>query len=332
MAIRLLTSAEDLERYNIWIKAHAHGTLWQSLEWKTYQEALGRKTRLYVDEDENEIVASALISIDTTAMKLSTWDIARGPIFDESRIKNQELRIPQVLVDQIITDAKHEGAMTVFFSPQEKLAAQSSMLQASLRHEKPEATVMIDLTKSPDELLEQMHQKGRYNIRLAEKKGVVVEQSADVYAFTQLIKKTSERDGFTPPSARTYEKFLRQLPGSFLLLAYAPGTDQPIGGLIGTIWNGTGIYYYGASDHAQRALMAPYALQWTAMQFCKQQGATQYDLFGTAPTDDPNHPWAGVTDFKKKFGGIIITYPPEQQIVLKPTAAAAIAMKRRIFG
>jgi lipid II:glycine glycyltransferase (peptidoglycan interpeptide bridge formation enzyme) len=78
--------------------------------------------------------------------------------------------------------------------------------------------------------------------------------------------------------------------------------------------------------------MAPYLLQWHAMQHCRAQGCTQYDLFGIAPEGSTNHPWAGVTDFKAKFGGTYVSYPPEQQIVLRPMMKKALEMKRRIVG
>lgn len=330
MAIRILTDQANLIRYDAWIKAHPHGSLWQSLEWKAFQESLGREVHMYIDELHDEIISSALVIIDTNSMKLTTWDIPRGPV--KAMSSKQETGSMDMLLMQIMEDAKASNVMSLFLSPQEPLTADHLPLTTSNRHQQPDATIMVDLRLPLDDILNQMHTKGRYNIRLAEKKGIVVEQSADVYAFTQLIKKTSDRDGFTPPTPKTYETFLRNLPGSFLLLAYAPGIDAPIGGLMGVIWNGTGVYYYGGSDHEHRALMAPYAMQWTAMQFCKLQGCHSYDLFGIAPSDAVDHPWSGVTDFKRKFGGTVITYPPEQQIILRPWTTKALALKRKLFG
>jgi len=82
------------------------------------------------------------------------------------------------------------------------------------------------------------------------------------------------------------------------------------------IWNGTGVYYYGASSYEDRALMAPYLLQWEAMKICKAEGCTKYDLLGISHPDTKKDPWEGISDFKRKFGGEVITYPPEQVLML----------------
>jgi lipid II:glycine glycyltransferase (peptidoglycan interpeptide bridge formation enzyme) len=93
------------------------------------------------------------------------------------------------------------------------------------------------------------------------------------------------------------------------------------------------IYYYGASASAGRELMAPYALQWAAMRQAKALGATSYDLLGIAPPGTgPMHPWAGISDFKRKFGGTLVTYLPERQITLRPLTHAALQAKRRWLG
>ncbi len=332
MPIRQLSSTADLERYHAWVSSHPHGSLWQSPGWKTYQEALGRTVKIYVDEEAGQIRASALVVVDRTTGGLSTWEIPRGPVFS-----GQQSVIS--LMEAIKRDAKTEKAMTLLLSPMTELTTNLWPLTASRRHVHPEATRIIDLTGSEEQILAQMKQKGRYNIRLSEKNGVTVEQSAYVAAFARLMDDTAKRDGFRPSGEKTYAAFLKNVPGSFLLLAYGPagsqqpkGAPRPVAGLIGAMWGTTGIYYYGASDHEHRELMAPYLLQWRAMQFCKAQGATQYDLFGVAPEGAIEHPWSGVSEFKAKFGGTVMNYPPEQEIVLKPMTKMLLGLKRKILG
>jgi lipid II:glycine glycyltransferase (peptidoglycan interpeptide bridge formation enzyme) len=356
VAIRQLSSPADLKEYDRWAKAHSQGTLWQSLEWKTYQEALGREVRIYADGDP--ITTSALVVIDKTTFGWSTWDIPRGPI----GMKNEELRMKN-FEDEIIRHASLEKCISLFCSPSQVILHSSFFIHNSPRSEQPPATRIIDLTQSEEAILAQMKQKGRYNIRLAEKHGVKVEQSTDIDAFTRLAAETALRDGFTAPPASRYQKFLESLPDAFLLLAYGPNRN-PIAGLLGTIWpahrssqsvggNGTGIYYYGASDYAHRALMAPYLLQWEAMKLSKTKGCTSYDLLGiAAPTNcklqiaehTKGRPsaicnvqssfstWSGITRFKEQFGGTVVEYPPEQQILLKPWVNKALEWKRKILG
>ena len=333
MEIRLLSAAEDSETYRKWVGGHPQGSLWQSVEWKQYQEALGRETRVYVELNGPEIVASALVIIDRTSFGFCTWDVPRGPLF-ESRILNTESW--EALLEKIIEDAKREKCLSIYTSPQSPLEIQDSefKIRESGRHEQPDATRIVDLTKTEDEILTQMHQKGRYNIKVAQKHAVQIVETHDARPFATLLESTAERDGFRGPSARQLTTMLKNLPGCFLLLSYAPdNTQEPIGGLLGVVWHGTAIYYYGGSDYAHRALMAPYLLQWEAMRRSKAAGCVRYDLLGVAPPDAPeDHLWQGISGFKEKFGGEVIVYPHEQEVPLRPWAKRALWMKRKMLG
>lgn len=322
---RLLSEAIELASYDRWT-ASVRAPLWQSMAWKTFQETLGRNVRVYVAEREGATVASALVIVDRTLWNLCAWDIPRGPLWTD---RDAAL----ALLDVIRSDAVRDHCLSITYSPLEPLHVTDA--RPSGRHEQPEATRVLDLTATEDTLLAQMHPKGRYNIRVAEKHGVCVEVSSGVEAFHRLLRSTGERDQFGIRPLSHYKTFLDALPGSFLLLAFQGATDrqQPIAGLLGVIHGSEGIYYYGASSYAHRALMAPYALQWAAIRRCKAAGCTTYDLLGIAPSDAyKGHPWTGVSAFKEKFGGRVVTYPREQQIVLRPTMNAILKLKRRILG
>lgn len=341
MNIRLLSQPADMRRYGQWIAAHPQGTLWQSLERRAYLEALGKEVRIYAAEEAGNIIASALIAIDRTAFGLRTWEIPRGPVFGSKthpETKNQ--KILEALLECIVTDAKRDRCLTLSLSPVAEMTSGIWPLRPSRRCVHCEATRILDLAQPEEAILAQMKPKGRYNIRIAEKHGVTVRQSDDIDAFYTLVQETAHRDGFTPLPKEKYHAFLHQLPGSFLLTASLPNptphspfpTPTTIASLLGVQWNGTGIYYYGASAYAHRAAMAPYALQWAAIRHCRDSRCTQYDLLGVAPPDAPrNHPWQGITRFKEHFGGQLVTYPPEQQLVLRPVTAYALDLKRKIL-
>jgi lipid II:glycine glycyltransferase (peptidoglycan interpeptide bridge formation enzyme) len=282
--------------------------------------------RIYVEEKGSAITASALVVIDRTVRDLSTWDLPRGPLWTEDADINALMR-------RIVDDAVADHGLAVYTSPSLPLKTEIRTVP-SPRHEQPEASIVLDLRVSEEQLLAQMLPKGRYNIGVAKRHGVNVRETRDVDAFTALAKETALRDGFRAPSAAHYQAFLDHLPGSFLLLAFeSESATQPIGGLLGAIWGACGIYYYGASSYAHRALMAPFLLQWEAMAHCRTAGAMTYDLLGIAPPDaGSGHPWAGITGFKRKFGGTIVTYPPEHQCVLRPLSLRAIRLKRKILG
>jgi peptidoglycan pentaglycine glycine transferase (the first glycine) len=324
--IRLLTSADDLKAYDTWVKAHPQGTLWQSLEWRNYQKALGRETRIYASIKDGVIHASALVIVDRTALSLCTWDIPRGPLGENENAKMRN----ETLLKKIVSDAKKDKCIGLYVSPIEPLISHFSF-RNSPRHEQPEATRILNLALSDDELLAQMHQKGRYNIKVAQKNDVRIEQSTDIDAYADMAKQTAIRDHYKAAPKKQYEAFLEHLPGSFLLLAYKD--KKVIAGLLGVNWGNTGIYYYGASDYDHRALMAPYLLQWEAMHRCREAGCTNYDLLGVAPPDaGSDHPWKGISNFKEKFGGALITYPPEQRITFRPVRRTLLSMKRKMFG
>ncbi len=356
MNVRMITSADDLKRFDVWIRSQSAGSLWQSLERKNYLEACGKNVRIYLCEEHDMIIASALVAIDRTIGGFSTWDIPRGPVLAKSEKREAARESLDALLTAILQDAKKDNCLALYLSSPLPLPATRSPLTASQRRIHAEATRIVDLSGSEEEILAHMHQKGRYNIRLAEKHGVTVRKGTgkDIDAFYVLLTSTSGRDGFKISQKSHYARFLSDLRGSFILIAERAG--KPVAGLIGVEWpppsprlaeashpspigrgaggeGAVGIYYYGASSYEDRQLMAPYALQWEAMKHCKALGCTKYDLLGIAAANAaPDDPWHGITDFKLKFGGEVITYPPEQMLVLRPMMKTMLEWKRKLVG
>ena len=324
MDIEILTEHSALNAYDTWLMREATGgTLWQSVAWQSFQRGIGRETAVYCAKERGQIVASALITIDRTVLGYSHWDCPRGPV---SKRGYEHAR--SALLSQIISDATASKAVAVTYSPLQPVEYPAS--HVSLRHEQPQASVIIDLAKADDVLLADMHPKCRYNIKKKKKKGVQVHESDDINAFYRLLAMTATRDGFRIHSKAFYQCFLDTLPQSVLLLALHEG--RVIAGLIGVAWNQQFTYCYGASDYAYRALMAPFLLQWKAMQRARELGDTQYDLLGIDPPDGPPSAWAGVTSFKRKFGGSIQLFPPEREVTLRPIVQRVLTCKRSLLG
>lgn len=177
----------------------------------------------------------------------------------------------------------------------------------------PRRTIIIDLRASEDAWLARMKPKWRYNIRLSERRGVVVrrEGRAGLDTFYDLMRTTSERDGFGIHSLAYYQQALDLFAHQGrveLLMAYHQ--DEPLAGLMVYAFNGQSWYMYGASSNRSRELMPNHQLQWRAMQWAKEQGCTQYDLWGIADVD-PEGATAdlgGVQRFKEGFGGDVVRY------------------------
>jgi lipid II:glycine glycyltransferase (peptidoglycan interpeptide bridge formation enzyme) len=176
-------------------------------------------------------------------------------------------------------------------------------------------TGCTDLAVGEETLLAQMKQKWRYNIRLAEKRGVTVRvgDEQDFAAFYALYGETGSRDGFLIRPfdyyAETWRTFLRAAndpanpAGGALLLAHHPDDAQPVAGLFLFRYGQRAWYFYGASSERHRRDMPNYLLQWEALRWAQQEGCTSYDWWG-APThpDDPQDSMQGVWQFKQGFG------------------------------
>ncbi len=189
----------------------------------------------------------------------------------------------------------------------------------------PDHTLVLDLSKSDDELLKEMKPKGRYNIKVAQKSGVLIKQynsSADIptedfEVWYAIAKETGKRDGFNVHGKAYYTALLDTLgskSAASLFIAYN-AQKQPVGGAVVTYYDKMGMYFYGASAYEHRSLMAPYLVQWTAIQEARTRGCLYYDFLGVSPPNSPNHHWAGVTDFKEKFGGMRYEYAPAFDII-----------------
>ncbi|MDD2694076.1 MAG: peptidoglycan bridge formation glycyltransferase FemA/FemB family protein [Candidatus Gracilibacteria bacterium] len=180
-------------------------------------------------------------------------------------------------------------------------------------------TRVLDLTQDENMILSQMHEKGRYNIRLAEKRGVKVQwvesHSENIAIWMSLLADTTSRDGFAHNSQKYYESFLACPEAR---LAFAFYEEKVIAAGI-FVYHGTdAIYYYGASssDKEVRKHMAPYLLQWFAILEGKKHGCIQYDFLGIAKPGEIDGHLAGVTSFKEKFGGEIKELGPKFLIPL----------------
>lgn len=283
-------------------KDYPYRSLWQHPLWEAFQKSVGRKTWKFENED-----ARAVAIRHPLPFGLCWFEIPRGPLFS-----NQESL--QKLMEHIRQTAEKEKAVFIRMSSYEKLPLNLS--ETAFDHH-PQTSLVIDLNLSEEEILAQMKPKGRYNIKVAEKHDVKIEVSDDIEAFHYLLKKTGERDDFGIHGKEYYEKLLKTL-GAHAQLLVARYEDRVVAGGLFVYLDEWGIYYYGASDNHYRHVMAPYLVQWEAMKEAKKRGCQYYDFLGIAPEGAKNHPWAGVTQFKGKFGGEVVNYPKAKELVLRP--------------
>jgi lipid II:glycine glycyltransferase (peptidoglycan interpeptide bridge formation enzyme) len=182
-----------------------------------------------------------------------------------------------------------------------------------------------------------MHNKTRYNIRLAERKGVTVRFSKDkndLEAFLDLTKEVEGRGSFRYHPPHYYRTMLDVLgPKGLLEIGVAEGAGRTLAVNLLIKFGERVTYGHGASGMRKRELMGPHLLQWESIKRIKGQGYKAYDLFGVAANEsDSDHSWAGITRFKLGFGGRRVDLVGAHDLVLDRTFYSIYNMARRMRG
>jgi len=258
-----------------------------------------------------------------------------------------------VLEEHLTQLAHEENAMFIRIDPMWQewphfAKASRGAFRKAEREVQPRHTLKLNLTLSEEELLAQMHAKTRYNIRLAERKGVTVRFSKDekdLQHFLRLAKEVAERAPISFHPDEYYREMLKVLGGRPVKSA---GADHGVaraeialakheGDVLAVniiIYAGdTVTYAHGASSQAKKSLMAPHLLQWESIKKARQEGFKEYDFFGVkAPDVGEEDTWSGITRFKEGFGGYRESYIGAYDMVLEGGLYRAFNVARRIRG
>jgi lipid II:glycine glycyltransferase (peptidoglycan interpeptide bridge formation enzyme) len=244
------------------------------------------------------------------------------------------------LLDDIVHAARSVGAFVLIVEPDagDPWAGDldSRGFVRSARTIQPKTSLRVDLAGTEESILGRMHQKTRYNIGLAARRGVTVRRWAEPEAFAAMLRATGDRQGFgvhTPDYYRDAYALFHPSGLAEILLAEHEG--EALGALM-VFGVGAGAWYlYGASTTTRRELMAPYLLQWEAMRWARARGARWYDLWGIpdAPHSELETGFEtrrdglwGVYRFKRGFGGEWFQAPGSWEIPLRPALHRLYAM------
>lgn len=305
----------------------------QSWAWGEFQASRGRRIwRLGAFEGE-VLVGAALIIEHQLLLGKNYLYCPRGPVVMTRAVLDQLLAaIRDLGLKESAIYAKIDLELYAFpVDPVDwsKQYAIGTPLQ-------PMTTQVLDLHTGPEALLQSMHQKTRYNIRLAEKRGVTVrwsESDDDLSIFLELITRTYTRQGIRLHPADYYRGLWTHLRDAGLAsIAIAELEGKALAANL-IVWHGqTATYLHGGSSDQEKNVMAPYLLQWRTIERAIERGMTAYDFWGVAPVDDADHKWAGVTRFKKGFGGRLVTFPPALNAILQPSWYQAYRWAKRMRG
>jgi len=181
--------------------------------------------------------------------------------------------------------------------------------------------VLLDLRPSEDEILANMKQKTRYNIRLAGRKGVQVRsgEQEDFGMLFQMYAETALRDGFTIRGEDYYQSVWQTFFEAGMLTPLITEVEgQAVAGLMLFTFGGRAWYIHGMSRAAHRNLMPAYLLQWEAIRAAKSKGCWEYDLWGAPDEFSETHPMWGVYRFKRGLGGTVAQYLGAWDYPLRP--------------
>jgi peptidoglycan pentaglycine glycine transferase (the first glycine) len=314
--------SEDDAEWDAFVTAHPHGGLLQMTGWARLKSRFGWSPRRVWLRRDGRLVAGAQILVRAAALGLvRVAYIPHGPLVDW-----QDEEMVSVLFNQIDFAAYEHGAGLLKFEPllwQEEMppAAWAALCarQGCLADSdtiQPPRTILIDLRPPAEEILARMKQKTRYNIRLAEKKGVTVRTgtAADLPLFIRLLRITGARDDFGVHASDYYRAAYELFAPDHAALLIAEHEEKALAALMVFAAGERAAYLYGASANEGRHLMPSYAVQWAAMRWAKERGCSQYDLWGIpdqpeakleAAFAERNDSLWGVYRFKRGFGGEI---------------------------
>jgi lipid II:glycine glycyltransferase (peptidoglycan interpeptide bridge formation enzyme) len=196
----------------------------------------------------------------------------------------------------------------------------------------PGKTLIVDLHKSHDELLSEMHPKTRYNIKVAQKHEVKISAISQYpHEAIKLISETGSRQGYRNHPHGYFEKLVHFFQESTQVecsLYTATYKNTVISSAIMVDFAGTRTYLFGGSSDKDKNVMAPYLLHWQAMQDAKVKGLSQYDFWGIE-TSKGGTP--GFVRFKLGFGGTQVEYPKPIDVTWRPLQYLAYNIARKFL-
>ena len=308
----------------------------QTWEWAQVKEKYGWKPMPFVWRDESSHVIAAAMILKRQilnrgfAARISILYAPKGPLMDwgNELLRNrvlQDLELfakkhgaiffkmdPDVMLGRGVPDGESnipDGTGQAIVSELRRRGWGYSSEQIQFKN-----SVLVDLSPTEDELLARMKQKTRYNVRLAEKKGVAlrVGNLDDLPMLYKMYAETSVRDGFVIRDQNYYQvvwkTFMQSAvdgqPSALPLMAEVDG--EPVAAIFLFMFAGRAYYVYGMSRDAHREKMPTYVLQWEAIKRAKANGCATYDLWGAPDEFNESDSMWGVYRFKEGLGGNVV--------------------------
>jgi lipid II:glycine glycyltransferase (peptidoglycan interpeptide bridge formation enzyme) len=301
------------------VASEPDGSFLQSAAWGESKEKWGWKARRVALRGDGLLVAGAQILFRMLPLGRTMAYIPRGPV-----LSGDDPELLAALFEAIHHLCRAEGALLLTVEPNWPVPARAVELlqrhgfRSAASTIQPSATIIVDLRPCEEDILAGMHSKWRYNIRLSARKEIVVREggAADFDIYHTLTETTGERNDFGTRPRGYYEDVWRAFHPDNSRVFIAEYQQRPLAAIVVIKCGKTATYLYGASSNEERNRMPNHALQWAAMQWARNEGCHQYDLWGIPPeiplegeVEDGEGGLWGVYRFKRGFGGQVVKYP-----------------------
>lgn len=320
----------EKDNWNNFVAASPVGDLLQSYEWGELKKRSGGWEPIRIAAFEGGEIRAAISILKRRIPHTGRciFYASRGPVLDLTNSK-----LLSELLDGIRIRAAKEGAILLKIDPPvvaddtESLASIAGTGFVKVQDAtgfggiQPRCVMQLDLTPSLDEILANCKPKWRYNIRLAEKKGVTVRSDCeknDLRAFYEILKETAVRDKFLVRGFSYYEHMWDLLVETgYARLFLTEYEGEVVSGALSFLFGDKCWYTYGASSNRHRNVMPNHLMQWTMIGWAKESGCKWYDFRGVSPQkeEDPNDHLYGLNRFKEGFGAKFVEYIGEYDIV-----------------
>lgn len=307
-------------------------TFLQSWEWGEFNRAMGSKIwRLGVCEDETP--QGIALAVKVNARRGRFLFVPHGPVIDW---KDGEALA--LLLAELIKIARAENVAFIRIAPAEKKSEKgikglrSAGLRLSPIHTHAELLWLLDLGSSEGELLKNMRKQTRHSIQKAAKDGVSIEISRepeDVGTFYGLYDTTARAQKFHAFSREYIEKeFEAFAPGGSVEFFFAWRNREIVSAAMIIFSKHEAFYHHGASLKKYPQLTASHLLQWEAIREAKRRGCRTYNFWGISPPENQKHPWAGLSLFKRGFGGYAEEFIPSHDLPLSSAYWLNVAVEK----
>lgn len=344
-----IITEKTLAEYEAFVQSHPKGNFAQSYLWGK-QKPMWRWQAIAVRAESGKIKgAMALMTRPVPGIGRTLMYGCRAPVCDvddketiAALIEGAKALAKQNRAYVIKIDPDVPSSNTEFADTLRNLGFRSKEGGKNFEAIQPRYVFRLNVEgKTEEELLAGFHQKWRYNIRLAERKGVTVRVCGKemVPAFSDLMLTTGVRDGFVTRKPEYFEAMLDNLGEHCrLYMAFNP-ENEPIAGTLAIAYGDKVWYLYGASSNAHRNLMPNYLLQWRMIQWAVERGCRVYDFRGVSGDISEDNPLYGLYRFKQGFGGEFTEFVGEMDLVLSPAlywcvehgTSAFKELRRRVY-